>query len=840
NWLRTYFFTLTTLPDYPGHEKAIRDFRELWFDENLEEVRKEVEKIVQAGGNFNWGDPYGTFIYGILNTLAMDPAYLFATAEIAMETGYEFNTILRQSWKYRSGDFFATEKPLRAFLADAPWFGSLAEIEFLKAPDFNQNQSLLGEFLAELSDDMPKDVLREILAEKPDSFFKSFLILLLDQPRNQRNEGGLTLIGDHMEAFLSMEEEQRADWLGLFAKQGIGNNFAAFQAEDTSSAAKAARWLEEEGMKNIEEGIAAFLAANRFTDIKSQPRDFETEMTSLMNRVITRDPERAAKIMQHGWSLIQKEQRSGGWSGTTSYNGWTVASEILDNFIEATDYGLATFPFYLEVIRNDKGGDFPHSGWNHDHRFQTLLRKEIDLHGGNSNLEEALPTVFEELGNAIGEDPDRYADILTLGYHDLVRKLPRGLRSKAIAIADEIAASESAGARHALNFAMAGRYAMEVGPPDFANDAERSAIPNLNTWRAHALEQIGDDQKPGSYLVPLANLYTFYSDQDDDVEIAIASGRILANALENDHDFNGWNMIHILRDFSAHEAHPEWKGIAERIVAGWWRKNRFNDEARETGKAFDPVTEVILANMDLSCRVGGEDAFTRYRKVFGTMIYGYRYSRIPLMLVTNGRYQDAENVLRKNSDEFDGSRYSNETRYFLIRFNPSVARKVEEFIAQVEDPQLGQFAYALLANAFDLPGREVKAMTEPFVGRTGRLLKAANQFSQIEWTDDKLRRRTLEQIALEPQALSLLAKDLETFDSEEVVRESLYLNSSTAIEHGMRIPAAQAWSGLRNGNPEAFEDAFEAIQNSSASEGNRNQAIEGLATFLWTALQKRA
>ncbi|MEM6277831.1 MAG: tetratricopeptide repeat protein [Verrucomicrobiota bacterium] len=841
HWLRTYFFTAAKTSGYPGHEQALRDFRDEWFSKDLEKVREEVEQVYQTNsGNFNWGTPMSSFILETMPILAGDPEYLFPVATVIEEAGFQFDTLLSRVWKYRSGDYFTNENSLRTFLEVTPWFGKLEEIQFLEGSDFRQDLSLLGAFVEEVSDDMPKQVLRESLAEKPVSFFKSLLTLLLDVPQGQRQEAGLTLIGENLDAFKGLPEERREDWLQLFDKVNISTNFAAYPEEDESPAAIASRWLGEEGRKNFDEGIAGFLAANQYTDVKPTPREFESELNMLLRQLAPREPARAADLLLHGWGLIQKEQRGSGWSGTTSYNGWSVAAEIVDDFLEENDLGLRAMPFYLEVLQRDKGGDFPHSGWNHDHKFPGNLRRELDRNGGLSNLKRSVPTLFEEIEKAVGDDPENYADIFSLAYHDMIRKLPRNKRVEAVLEADKVATSGAPGARHALNFAMAGRFHFETAPPDAVNEAERSAIPELSSWRAHALTQISDERKVGSFRVPLANLYTCYSDADDDVAIAMAAGQILAESLENEHTFNGWNMIHLLRDFGAHQDEPGWKEIGERIMNGWWRKNRFNDAKRETGKAFDPVTEVIVATMDLSFRVGGEDAYSRFRKVFGNTVYGYLYTRVPLMLVASGRFEDAEELLRHHSDEFDGSRYSNESRYFLIRYSPTLAKQVDEFVDQVEDPQLGRFAFALFANAFDPPGREVQAMTEPFVGRTGRLLKAANEFSEVEWTNEKWKRRTLEQIALEPQTIPILMKHLDSIDTRDVVRDSLHLGSSTAIEHGMRIPAVQAWNDLRQGNTDVFMTAFETIRTSSASENSRNQALEGIATFLWTALHKRA
>jgi len=839
--IRIFLHSVGNAKGFTGYKEILDDFRKGWVGDDLDAIREEVKKsLPSGGGRLNWNSGVGGFFYQCLAVLGKDERLLFPTLEVAKECGIGYDPFFDQTWRYRSGEYFQSEENVRRFFAHAPWFGEIAAIDAVPSGVFQQSGSLMGEFFRTLDGEAPREAIRETISARPDSFFKSLSLSLLDGKKEDRPAILLAAVGKHLAEFEALDDSRARDWARLL--EGLGVNGNVTVAPDSESG-RARQWLISEGMKGIETRVEELLGANRFSDFESSPDRFEKEFTRLMDTTLARgDSRKAAEMFFKGWNLIHKEQLAGGWRGTTSYNGWPVSSQLIHEWLGARNGGLEDIAFWVAVQQMDSAGEVPHSGWSYHLKFNPRLRKVIDLHGGPANTAKSIPAMLADLHKAIGGDPADHAAILCLTFHDFVKNYPPAQWADLISAADAVAASDRPESRLAEHLAMTSRFLIAGSPPDQVPENVRSTVPEPDRWRPHALALVSDETKPGSWRMPLANLFACYGIDAVDDDLAMAIGRAAADALEAEHAFNAWNLIHSFRAFCPREEREGWNDIAARIDTAWWRRNRHNGDSRYTGKPFDPVDDAILATMEVSLRLGKPDAYTRYRKVFGNELLSSDFTRALFLLVEHGYGNDALQLIRNHPTTFDGAYYFPETKHHNVRLTPANLARIEEFLGSIDDPDLARYTRALLEAAPDptWPQLAKLKLPQPWVGRGARMMRAAAGFEKTPWKDEALKRRTLQQILLEPQTAVPLATLLATEHAGADLADIISSNSSIEIEGRMRPVAAHCWNEMIKGNLEPFESTWSKIASAPGTAGNRNDAREEVARFMWATLRRNA
>ncbi|MEM7699918.1 MAG: hypothetical protein AAF236_16095, partial [Verrucomicrobiota bacterium] len=537
--------------------------------------------------------------------------------------------------------------------------------------------------------------------------------------------------------------------------------------------------------------------------------------------------------------LISKEQRRNGWSGTTSYNGWPVSGELIQDYLNQKNGGFNDLAFYLEVQSRDTDGNFCHHGWGHGYKFVDRFNESINRHGGQRQTSKAVPLMLDELARAIG---DRDFEPLAFGVYDLFNKYPAGGRLELLSTVDTVAEAGGESAELALFFGDIGRFFLLAANLDTVSAGIKAKVPEPDRWRERALATVGNPERVGSQRMPLANLYADRGLALVDEPLALEMGRAVADAMEADHDFNGWNLLHTLRAFVEIEQHPEWEAITRRIVEGWWEKNRHNSASRNTGKAFDPLSSVIFAALDIELRLNSENVWSNYRREFGDTVL--HNPTCAMLLVEHGHWEDATDMLQTQFRKLDANRFYKEPRYFETRLTRERLSQVDQYLVNLESdesPDLAAFARCLLLATPDPKAAITAEYPEPWKGRTGRLLGLANQLKTHKWGEQAFAEASYTQLAIDPQAARVSSEAIGKLIATRDYARLIGSNNYRTIELGMRLPAAFATAQIMAGDTEVMLDIYDEIRQTKTGRSHyRNEAYEELARRFYEYVQRRA
>ena len=833
-WLMNYLYLLTQHKEFGGEEAKAFDYL---FEIVAEEVMGPKEKRNQlvkdatpkSNTRINYSSKPGKYIFQTVVPIAKHEEYFFPAVKNLKGYGFRIKDLLDYIYRYRNYDYPRSKENLDKLFAEAPWFGEIKDFEFVESSDFGYNTGSLFGFLLNRakSETTVSKTVAEAVKQAPDSFGKSILSLFASRPNDLPGQL-LALIDQHIDEFKALPEEEAQKWIKLFE----ANKVTIAKVGEGTEHYESFKWLHDQGMKTREDQITKFLSATKASDTGLSDRDLESEMRTLITQFIPVDRAKAKQVFLHGWNLVRKDQQRGGWSGSTSYNGWTWGPNFLDDYLDAKHGGIEETGFWLDIMRSDKDGRFPHTGWIHDGSHSSRMRAVIDREGGAFRSGDSVPKMLTALHKELGDGP---ISILALPFYDLVAKYPKPQRANLIKAADRVAGAGKPESALARELAMAGRFFFQSRPEEVPK-VQITSIENIDQWKRHALQSLREEDLSGSWRVPLANHYCDRGIKLVDDETAMCVGEIVAKALEDEADFNGWNLLHTLRAFNRRQGLDGWDEIAARIKSGWRKKNSKNDRPRNTDEAFDPLTPVVLAVLELALRTGDHGAWNQFVSQNGDVINSQPDTLF--LLIEYGAWEQARTMLKKNATELDRTKFGTLDRTYLARFTRKRRDQLDAFLPTVEDADLRIFCRALLESAPDLTPENRKDFGPEWVGRGKRLSETAKKFRETTFSDEKLRSRTLEQLIAEVQVINILKDELrEAFEAINVAQIP-HSNDYDRIAREMRIPAAYAWSELRQGRADVLKKIYTDIRNSpGAREYYKNEGFEALVFPIWNRVR---
>jgi len=821
-------------PLYDQLALAVLGGRETWTDFKREERRKvnlSGNSYRYEGGQFL--KPNQVRFALLMGRLCKQPDTMLATAAYLREAGLDANgqvtndtLVSRIATPRLANDLDLT---LRLF-STAPFLESIERFATFPTERGSQMRDCLEEVK---KNPATRAGLREAATKKDTIGGDLVAAYLGDQPRASIAE---VLARRRSEIDAAITQNKAGD-IAQFVSAIYTDGGVDFDHVSADARAVFER-LGTERAKSVRESVAEFLALKTLSAIEvDSDSDLEKQYLTLLPALWKlKEWDLGRQVYWHGVDLAREHMRKGTWSDY-SLSGWNLEGDVLyDTMNSAPGSDLLRIAMFEHIINSDAGGRIAITSGGMG--FANDLRDAFNRAGGEANLDRALDTVATELHDLCGDDSN-----VRLAFY--LMEMAFQFRPVVIPRVVTWADARSEGkpwSPLARELGQALRMCLQTSMlPEHRTLWPK--VTNLETWQDHYLAILQDETRPLPWRLAVADEVC---DANANIrpDTAMVCTGVLAAALAADAPVNTWHCQRIAMQFNKLGRSTEWDALAKQLHEGWMHKNRNNQKPDESGLAFRPGSECVLAMLETHLRRADADAtrlFITEKNAFDRMKDN---ARTVLTLVLYGDFEWAGQIVRDGYEFQDiTDDYVVAATYFQVKYSQQLHEQLPRFLETVEDPAMRYFAELLVLGAFD-PAPDQKKPGDNYPVRGVRLTEAAKRFATIEFgtssRDQLLRQRSIQQIAAMDPSAGILGAMWDKEYNPASLREFCELENYKKLEHASRPLAAHAALRLRQGDHSIVDEFIRAVKEVNNDSYYRREAIEHFSWRLIESLKHRA
>lgn len=592
----------------------------------------------------------------------------------------------------------------------------------------NRGSSMMQTLVTQLKgkDDVRKAVLAHLQARQPRTFGLDVFQALL---QTNAADALSTALKTHA-ADLAKVPQTRHPELAALVKETI----PAVKKPDSMDRAlrEALLPIMAGELKQQAERVDAMLAASKVADLGMSDRDFERSLPLLIGEVVERDPARAKALFLKAAQLMESKTAQQGWDGDTWTQGWTLRSELLDDFNDQNP-GLPALALAMRLCHEDDSGHLILDGKCNEGSWGKSLADHWKRRGGAGNPGLAMQQLCDDLAKHLDGTPP---SLLALGGYEFLVKLPRGHRADVIRWADGKAAANPL----AKEFAMAGRFFLATDSAAQDDERLREVLEELGgitpAWD-HYRQRMQDETLNPRVRIALAAHLCRKNGQTPDEQIVRTGMRLCREAHQNLQATQGeFHFAPLALAFARLPVDEAWKEEAAKQWEAWLLRNARNNESERHNRAYQPRDGAACGMLTLVAGLGNREWMDKV----------LRDSRSSLnddpaafaVLVAMGQHEAAAAWLEQHWTNFI---YRDSAEWI---YSPPLAARSAEFAAACKDKELALLGELLIATLEDPPKW---AQPEGFVERPARVMALVPRFKATPFAKEPLRIACLERFA---------------------------------------------------------------------------------------------
>jgi hypothetical protein len=540
-------------------------------------------------------------------------------------------------------------------------------------------------------------------------------------------------------------------------------------------------FLGAERAKSLGE-IDKWIAATRTDDITTDHEAYDAKLVEALRTLIPTDRDKAEKLFLAACALVEAKERSGGWDGHSSGNGWTARSETFDELLRKMPKPEA-IGFVMRLYHTDTTGYLAMNGWSQSSGYGQALMEVWRNNAGGAAMGRGLDAMLKALATQLGDTPHT---LLGIAFHDFFTKLPAAQRVAALNWAVK-APKDHPQAALVKEFDHAARIFLAFEPQSAQNEGVKKALeaagglePAWQHYRVH----LGNKSVNARVRQALAHHLSYKSIDGMDAACAKLGAEAALESQQQKHCLHGYQYAWILRAFNRLPADDAWKAAAQQHWDAWLARCNSGGLA-----AYNPCDWAVNSVLRMAARAGNDDWMREMLRRFHHTLSNEPSGIASLML--------------GGQPKLAAEHFTAEWRGFLmdpqkeLLWSKELVENLPAFKEACGDPGLAFLGEIYLSYLKD-PAKHEQAAIPGFKSRDERFKDLARRFKETKFANDDMRKDSVEILSQFYDAAKMIHADV------DAVAAKTDINALAALE--------ETWEHWRQLKPLQFSLGWKAVQ----------------------------
>jgi tetratricopeptide (TPR) repeat protein len=680
-------------------------------------MKSTLDAYYGRGGSMNNAAAY-TMVQ-IINNLISKPATFGAGLQMAALVGATDNPNWTRSSAYRMASVMKLPDHALATLGALGWLGKAEQMVLPEDPNCLHVECIKK--MREHRDTMLE--LRSRLAALKQRTFGVELCgaLLQDSPGGPLS----ALLKSRAADVARLPEKSGPAFISLIKSQITALNQPA--TADPALVKVLDSLLGIERKKAMDE-IDRWIAATRAEDVSSNNTAYDQKLIEALRMLIPTDRAKAEQLFLAAAILLETKERSGGWNGSNSGNGWTTRSEIFDDLL-AKMPKVEAIGFVMHMYHTDTSGYLAMNGWSQSSNYGQALIELWRNNAGGAAMGRGIDAMLNALAAQMGDTPHT---LLGIAFYDFFTKLPAAQRVAALNWAAKAPKDHPhAGLVKELDYA--GRIFLTFDPQSSQNAGAQKAVEAAGglppAWE-HYRASLGNTSINPRARQSLAHHLAYRTLDGMDAGCAKLGAAVALESMKQKHCVHGYQYGWIMRSFNRLPVDAEWQAAAQEHWDAWLARL-----ANGGLNKYQPCDWVINSMLRMTARAGNDDWMRTMLRQHHHTLSNEQSGIVSLML--GGQPQLA------------AEHFKAEWRGFLqdpqkeLLWSKEIVENLPAFKTACGDPGLALLGEIYLSYVKD-PSKSEQAAIPRFKGREDRFKDLAKRFKETQFADAEVRKDCVE------------------------------------------------------------------------------------------------
>lgn len=534
--------------------------------------------------------------------------------------------------------------------------------------------------------------------------------------------------------------------------------------------------------KKAMDEVDRWIAATRAEDVSSNNTAYDQKLIEALRMLIPTDRAKAEQLFLAAAILLETKERSGGWNGSNSGNGWTTRSEIFDDLL-AKMPKVEAIGFVMHMYHTDTTGNLAMNGWSQSSKYGQVLIELWRNNAGGAAMGRGIDAMLKALAAQMGDTPHT---LLGIAFYDFFTKLPAAQRVAALNWAAK-APKDHPHADLLKELDYAGRVFLTFDPQSSQNAGAQKAVEaagGLQPAWEHYRACLGNTSINPRARQSLAHHLAYKALDGMDAGCAKLGAAIALESMKQKHCIHGFQYGWIMRSFNRLPVDASWKASAQEHWDAWLARL-----ANGGLNKYEPCGWVINSMLCMTARAGNEDWMRTMLRQHHATLNDEQSGMVSLMLGAQ--------------PQLAAEHFKAEWRGFLydplaeLRWSREIIENLPAFKAACGDPGLALLGEIYLSYIKD-PAKTEQASIPGFKTREDRFKDIAKRFKETKFTDEEVRKDCVEIICNFYDAADLI------HDAVDEVAAKTNIEAIAAID--------ETWEHWRQLKPLQFSLGFKAAQ----------------------------
>lgn len=746
---------------------ALGDKRDTW----VKTMQPTILSYYGRGGSMNNQAAYS--LLQTISNLVRNPATFGAGFHMASLVGATDNANWVRNSEYNMAAVLKSPDNLVSALHSLGWAGEAAQLRLPEEP--NCLQVTLLKKIRE-NRDTANDLGSRLAALKPRTFGVEFCEAFLQEAPAP----ALTALLKRRAADVAMIPVNSGPAIMTLIKSQIPALHQPANA-DPALVKVLEPFLGAEQKKSLDE-IDRWIAATRTDDITTDHEAYDAKLVEALRTLIPTDRDKAEKLFLAACALVEAKERSGGWDGYSSGNGWTARSETFDELLRKMPK-IEAIGFVMRLYHTDTTGYLAMNGWSQSSGYGQALMEVWRNNGGGGAMGRGLDAMLKALSTQLGDTPHT---LVGIAFHDFFTKLPAAQRVAALNWAVK-APKDHPQAALVKELDFAGRVFLAFEPQTAQNEGTKKAIeaagglqPAWEHYRGH----LSNKSVNARVRQALAHHLSYKSVDGMDAECAKLGAAAALESQKQKHCLHGYQYAWIMRSFNRLPVDDAWKAAAQEHWDAWLA--RCNSGGLS---AYNPCDWVINSVLRMTAHAGNDDWMREMLRRFH-----HTLSNEPSGIAS---------LMFGGQPKLAAEHFTAEWRGFLmdpqkeLLWSKELVQNLPVFKEACGDPGLAFLGEIYLSYLKD-PAKHEQAAIPGFKSRDERFKDLARRFKETKFSNDEMRKDSVEILSQFYDAAKMIHADV------DAIAAKTDLNALAAIE--------ETWEHWRQLKPLQFSLGWKAVQ----------------------------
>jgi tetratricopeptide (TPR) repeat protein len=474
--------------------------------------------------------------------------------------------------------------------------------------------------------------------------------------------------------------------------------------------------------------IDRWIAATRAEDISPSNTAYDLKLIEALRLLIPIDRARAEQLFLAASLLSEAKERSGGWNGSNSGNGWTTRSEIFDDLLPKMPK-VEAIGFVMHMYHTDTSGYLAMNGWSQSSNYGTALIELWRNNAGGAAMGRGIDAMLNALAAQIGDTPHT---LLGIAFYDFFTKLPAALRVAALNWAAK-APKDHPHADLVKELDFAGRIFLTFDPQSSQNAGAQKAVEAAGglppAWE-HYRACLGSTSINPRARQSLAHHLAYRTLDGMDAGCAKLGAAVALESMKQKHCIHGYQYGYIMRSFNRLPVDAEWQAAAQEHWDAWLARL-----ANGGLNKYQPCDWAINGMLRMTAHAGNDDWMRTMLRQHHHTLSNEQSGIVSLML-------GGQPLLAAEHFKAEWRGYLQDPQNELL-WSKEIVENLPAFKAACGDPGLALLGEIYLSYVKD-PAKSEQAAIPGFKSRDERFKDLAKRFKETQFADEEVRKDCVE------------------------------------------------------------------------------------------------